>query len=239
MFEQVKQFGPGSAPKGEPYTILCYGDSNTYGYNPMTQKRHGINNRWPMVLQKLLGDEYRVIEEGCNGRTAYNIVENNPWKTGDYGMKALLNSHKPVDLIIFMLGSNDLKTLYDSRPQDIAEAMAAMLREAAQFMLDQQEFVPDLLLISPPEIDERIGDSFFGDEFDASSAERSRQMADALRKTAADFSFEGRTCHFLDAARYASPSAHDCLHLEADQHGALARAIHEKILKDIKKSGLL
>ena len=239
MFEQVKQFGPGFASVGEPYTILCYGDSNTYGYNPLTQKRHGVNERWPLILQKLLGDGYRVIEEGCNGRTAYNMVEDNPWKTGDYGMKAILNSHKPVDLLIFMLGSNDLKTLYDSSPGDIADAMAVMLKEAAQFMLDQQEFVPEFLLISPPEIDGRIGDTFFGDEFDLSSAERSRQLASVLAETAARFSFEGKGCHFLNAADYVKPSVHDCLHLEPDQHGLLAEAVCDKILKDIKTSGLL
>ncbi|MCQ2546928.1 MAG: GDSL-type esterase/lipase family protein [Clostridia bacterium] len=200
----------------------------------MTQKRHGINNRWPMVLQKLLGDEYRVIEEGCNGRTAYNIVEDNPWKTGDYGMKAILNSHKPVDLLIFMLGSNDLKTLYDSSPRDIADAMAGMLKEAAQFMLDQQEFVPEFLLISPPLIDERIGETFFGDEFDSTSAERSRQMADVLKQVAENFQFEGRGCHFLNAAEHVMPSSYDCLHLEQDQHLKLAKAICDLIQSGLK-----
>lgn len=224
---------PDRAVKDEPFTILCYGDSNTYGYNPVTSRRHGENTRWTMVLQKLLGSDFRVIEEGCNGRTSYNYVVDNPWKTGDYGMKAILNSHKPIDLLVMMLGSNDLKNLYDSSVQDIADAVGRLLEEAAGFLLEQQEFVPKLLLISPPEIDSHIEESFFGDKFDNSSFERSLQMADVFAKTAADFRFKDTKCHFLNAAEFVKPSEHDCLHLDADQHIILARAIHEKLLREI------
>lgn len=241
MLEQVKQFGPGFAEAdgefsvkkdgGEPITILCYGDSNTYGYNPVTSRRHGENTRWTMVLQKLLGSDFRVIEEGCNGRTAYNYVVDCPWKTGSYGMKAILNSHKPIDLLVVMLGSNDLKNLYDSSPQDIADEVGKLLKDAAEFLLEQQEFVPKLLLMGPPEIDPHVGESAFGDRFDYSSFIRSQQMAAVLEKTADEFYFEGMKCHFLNAADHVKPSIHDCLHLDADQHTLLAKAIRDKVLE--------
>ena len=255
MMEQVKQFGPGvgeskTRPIGgdskagqadaavEPITVLCYGDSNTYGYDPISGKRHGENVRWPMVLQKLLGSRYRIVEEGCNGRTVYNEVEDAPWKTGPYGLKTILNSHKPINLLVFMLGTNDLKNLYDSSAQNVADAMLEMMNESAAFLLEQQEFVPEFLLIAPPEISDRIEGSPFGDEFDSDSADRSMSLATTLRRAAMNFNFEGKRCHFLNAAAYVEPSKHDCLHLDPDQHHRLAKVIYEKIDKEIATSGL-
>lgn len=258
MMEQVKQFGPGvlnckssssvaeisshdlelADATEEPRTILCYGDSNTYGFDPLSQKRHGVNVRWTMVLQKLLGDKYRVIEEGCNGRTAYNYVEECPWKTGDYGMAAILNSHKPIDLMVFMLGTNDLKNLYDATPQTIADAMLNMMNEAATLLLEQQEYVPEFLLISPVEVSDKLKATPFSDQFDQSSADKSRELADALKQAAANFNFEGKTCHFLNAADYAVPSKLDCIHMDPDQHQRLAKAICDKIHNEIETSGL-
>lgn len=79
-------------------TILCYGDSNTYGYNPVNGLRYPKDVRWTGVLQKLLGEQYAVIEEGCNGRTTVfeDIAE--PWKEGLGYLKPCLNTHKPIDL---------------------------------------------------------------------------------------------------------------------------------------------
>lgn len=93
-------------------TILCYGDSNTYGYNPVNGLRYPKDVRWTGVLQKLLGEQYAVIEEGCNGRTTVfeDIAE--PWKAGLGYLKPCLNTHKPIDFVIMMLGSNDLKECF-------------------------------------------------------------------------------------------------------------------------------
>ena len=84
-------------------TILCYGDSNTYGYNPVNGLRYPKDVRWTGVLQKLLGEQYAVIEEGCNGRTTVfeDIAE--PWKAGLGYLKPCLNTHKPIDFVIMML----------------------------------------------------------------------------------------------------------------------------------------
>ena len=90
-------------------TILCYGDSNTYGYNPVTGGRWSEDIRWTGRLQQLLGDEYKVIEEGCNGRTTMYKAPGEGWKSGLEYLKPCLNSHKPVDAVVMMLGTNDLK----------------------------------------------------------------------------------------------------------------------------------
>lgn len=90
-------------------TVLCYGDSNTYGYNPVNGLRYPQDVRWPGKLQSLLGNGYQIIEEGCNGRTTVFDDPLEGWKNGLDYLRPCLNSHKPVDIVILMLGSNDLK----------------------------------------------------------------------------------------------------------------------------------
>ena len=105
-------------------TILCYGDSNTYGYNPVNGLRYPKDVRWTGVLQKLLGEQYAVIEEGCNGRTTVfeDIAE--PWKAGLGYLKPCLNTHKPIDFVIMMLGSNDLKRMFHASAKEIGADIA-------------------------------------------------------------------------------------------------------------------
>ena len=93
-------------------TVLCYGDSNTYGYIPETGMRYPRDIRYPGRLQLLLGEDYAVIEEGCNGRTTIHDDPIDGWKNGLDYLKPCLNSHKPVDIVILMLGSNDLKETF-------------------------------------------------------------------------------------------------------------------------------
>ena len=100
--------------------VLCYGDSNTWGYNPKTKQRYDRNTRWPCVLQRELGEEFLVIPEGQNGRTT---VWDDPVEGQKNGMTYLLpclESHKPLDLVIITLGTNDLKHRFSVTAYDIA-----------------------------------------------------------------------------------------------------------------------
>ncbi len=90
-------------------TILCYGDSNTYGYDPVSGGRFDHNIRWPGVLRNDLGDGWWVIEEGCGGRTTVWEDPIERHKDGSAYLPACLHSHGPLDLIVIMLGTNDLK----------------------------------------------------------------------------------------------------------------------------------
>ena len=97
-------------------TILCFGDSNTWGYNPENRQRFGPEERWSGILRNSLGEDYRAIEEGLNGRTTLWDDPIEGFKNGlDYLMPCL-ESHKPFDLITIMLGTNDLKCRFRSRP---------------------------------------------------------------------------------------------------------------------------
>ncbi|MBQ4217150.1 MAG: acylhydrolase, partial [Clostridiales bacterium] len=109
-------------------TVLCYGDSNTYGYDPATGGRYDADTRWPCVLGRILGDGYEVVEEGCNGRTTVFDDPNDDWKIGLDYIKGIVCSHRPVDILVIMLGSNDMKICYGASCEDIAEGMRAVVK---------------------------------------------------------------------------------------------------------------
>ena len=87
------------------HTVLCFGDSNTYGYNPRTEGRYPSYFRYPNILQQFLGDEYKVIAEGLNGRTTAFPKTGLMWKSGLYAVEPVLASHYPIDTLIVMLGT--------------------------------------------------------------------------------------------------------------------------------------
>lgn len=205
-------------------TILCYGDSNTYGYNPVSRLRYPRDVRWPGYLQKLLGESYYVIEEGCNGRTTVFAQEKEPWKRGDDYLKPCLNSHKPVDYVIVMLGSNDLKREFRASARSIACGAEKLVRIIKEFTKEKQGFCPEILLISPPEIGEEIIYSPFRMSFDESAVGRSRELSALYKKIA-----EKHGCLFLDAASIISPSKEDSLHLSPEAHKKLAEEIKKII----------
>ena len=90
-------------------TVLCYGDSNTWGYIGGTGERFAPEVRWPGVLQAALGGAYRVIEEGLNGRTTVFDDSIEEGRNGETYLRPCLQTHAPIDLVILMLGTNDLK----------------------------------------------------------------------------------------------------------------------------------
>ena len=89
--------------------ILCFGDSNTWGYEPLVARRYPADVRWPGVLQNSLGSDYRVIEEGLNGRTTFINEDERPLRSGSDVLPIILESHRPLNLVVVMLGTNDLK----------------------------------------------------------------------------------------------------------------------------------
>ncbi|MBR6228562.1 MAG: acylhydrolase, partial [Eubacterium sp.] len=157
-------------------TVLCYGDSNTYGFDPRTGFRYPEGIRWTSRLAAQLGEEYRVIEEGCNGRTTIFDDPLEGWKNGLDYLKPCLNSHKPVDIVILMLGSNDLKETFHASPAGIADGAGVLVKTIQEFTQEKQGFVPKIILVSPPEIGEDIRHSGFYGSFLENAIDRSRQF---------------------------------------------------------------
>lgn len=134
-------------------SVLCFGDSNTWGYNPKDGSRYPSDIRWTGVLQRLMGTGFHVIEEGLNGRTTtINEIER-PMRSAKDILPVLLESHRPVSHVILMLGTNDLKTQFKRTAQNIADDLSdlcALIREHP-LLINQR---PKLILAAPTGPDE-------------------------------------------------------------------------------------
>jgi len=200
--------------------IICFGDSNTWGYDPASGNR--FENRWPVVLQNIIGDEYQIIEEGQNGRT---IALEDPWEWGtkralDYVLP-MIETHKPSYMLIIMLGTNDLKKKFHLPAADIAGSLQTMLEKIkahSEYYLN----TPDLriLIIAPPPLGGQIGNTGFAPFFDQSSVEESHKLAEWMKLVADQFD-----CEFLNAGDVTKTSDIDCLHMTGDGHEKLAKAV--------------
>lgn len=201
-------------------TIICFGDSNTWGYNPDEGKRHDREHRWPLVLAATLGQGYEVIPEGQNGRTTVveDLIEG-PKRGRDY-LLPCLESHKPVDLLVIFLGTNDLKHRYGLSAWDIANGAGVLVEMAQSSTFGPQDGSPDVLLLAPPPLGKLTN---FADMFEGAS-EKSRDLGRQYRAVA-----EELRCHFLNTADVVRSSDLDGIHLEPADQIKLGKAVASKV----------
>jgi len=206
-------------------TILCFGDSITWGMVPMTSltscSRHGPADRWPSVLQEQLGPSYQVIAEGLNGRTTvFDDPIDGAHKNGRTYLLPCLETHAPLDAVIIMLGTNDLQSRFNLAPHDIAAGAGQLARMVSPEVRGQDGLSPRVLLVSPP----RVGPlSLFGEVF-AGASEKSEHLSRHYRTVA-----ETLKCAFLDAAAHVRASSTDGIHLDAAEQRALGHAITAEV----------
>ena len=204
--------------------ILCYGDSNTYGYVPGKGGRYPKDVRWTGRLQKLLGDDYDVIEEGCNSRTTIYFDPKEPWLCGETYLRPCLKSHKPLDVVIIMLGSNDLKHYFYTTPAKITDGAGRLIDITREYLATQQTFAPRIILVAPAPILPGIEKAFDDDEHHADAAPASLEFPAEFRRVALE-----KGCEYLNAAQYCKVSTIDCIHFTPDDHEALANALADMI----------
>jgi lysophospholipase L1-like esterase len=130
-------------------SILCYGDSITWGYNPSEGTRFPFGGRWPGILQTELGESYRVIEESVPGRTTNLDSPYLPDRNGKKSLTLALESHMPIDLFILMLGTNDLWKALGLSASDIAASCMSLIWTVQKAMAGPGFGVPEILLIAP------------------------------------------------------------------------------------------
>jgi len=207
-------------------TILCYGDSNTWGYNPESGERFAADVRWTGVLREELGDGYNVIEEGLNGRTTVWDDPIEGYKNGKEYLVPCLESHKPIDLVIIMLGTNDLKMRFSLPPSDIAAGAGVLVDIVQKSCAGPENRAPEVLLLAPPHIK---GLSDFAEMF-AGGPQKSLLFAKHFKSIADMYG-----CYFLDAASVVEPSPVDGVHLEESEHLKLGTVVAEKVRMIFKK----
>jgi len=202
-------------------TILCFGDSNTHGTVPLPAQdvveRHAPEVRWPGVMAAELGCGFRVIEEGLPGRTT---VHDDPIE-GDHmnGLTALpmlVGSHSPLDVVVLMLGTNDLKSRFSVTAADIAASLERLVTTLRVLCAAPGRTQPAVLLVAPPPIQEV---DWLAEEF-VGGAAKSLGLGAAIRRSA-----ERLGVAFLDAGAHIRVSPVDGLHYDAETHATLGKAI--------------
>lgn len=206
-------------------TVLIYGDSNSHGSPPMHdfdgEPRFDRFTRWPGVMAGCLGTDWQVIEEGLPGRTTvHDDPVDGPHRNGLLILPAILHSHKPIDLIVLMLGTNDLKLAFAMTPIEIAGGIDKLLRLIAQSECGPQSAAPRVLLIAPPPVLEAgcLAEMFAG------GASKSGHLA---KHYAALATLRGAL--FLDAGQIIRSSPLDGVHFDAAEHGKLGRAVADAV----------
>jgi lysophospholipase L1-like esterase len=207
-------------------TVLCFGDSNTWGFEPGTGARYARAVRWPGVLQRALGHGWHVVEAGQNGRTT---VFEDPLgdKRGLRHLPSVLESAAPVDVVVVLLGTNDLKTRFGASAFEIAEGAGAVVDAVRGSAFGPDGGAPDVLLVAPPPLatlggwEARDPDAYAGfDTMWRDGLATSKAFARQYERVA-----RSRGVGFLDAARHVTTSDVDGVHWSAQGHEAFGSAV--------------
>lgn len=200
--------------------ILCFGDSNTWGYNPVTKDRYSDNVRWTGILQKKLSEyDISVVEEGLCGRTTVFEDRVRPGRKGIDAILPLLFKNSDIDGAIIMLGTNDCKTFYNATAKQVAEGVRGCLERLKKYLP-----AGNILLISPIALGADVWREEFDPEFSPESVLVSKELPEEYLKVA-----NSEKVHFLAASEYAFPSREDNEHLNVEGHRALAEAVFKKV----------
>ena len=203
--------------------ILCYGDSNTYGLSPEwihgNMGRHDISVRWTGRLQKQLGDDWRIIEEGLNGRTTVFDDPTCPGRNGLKHLRVCLESQSPLDGVIIMLGTNDTKPMFCASAFEIAAGLGQLIQCVLNPFTYIIGSVPKLLVAAPVPLGPEGAPN--GDE---SALVKSKELAAQFEQTAKMYG-----CEFIDLGKIAATAPGEGVHLNAQAHAAVADAFEQKL----------
>ena len=201
-------------------TIVCYGDSNTYGSVPKKfdiHERYPRSIRWPSVLQNLLGNNFEVVNEGLSGRTLVVEDPTKPWRTGITHLAAILKTNEPIYLIVIMLGTNDVKEAYKLTPQDITKH----LEQTIDFIKKEDDKIKILVVCPAKPVTPKNGSI----DPRMKRAPEIFEEFPVLYKEVADRA----GCMYINTSDYISSSLVDGYHLDPAAHKKLAEVLAEKI----------
>lgn len=197
--------------------IICYGDSNTFGFNPKDCSRFDENTRWTALLQKSLGDDYNIVDESACDRTG---VVNNPkgelFSAPQHFPKLISKSEK-VDLIILGVGTNDLQSQYNISFDTVEKGLKNLVELA-------KTKTKTVIILPPVVLNETVSKGFFSYQFNETSIVKSKKIGE-IYKTIAD----NYQCEYFDINNFATPSEFDGLHYDEAAHKLIADKLSEFI----------
>jgi len=193
--------------------IICYGDSNTFGYNPKDGSRFDENIRWTSVLQKNLGTNYKVINEGVCDRTGFvynpkGVIFSAPKHFPDF-----ISKSDNIDLLILWIGTNDLQFQYNISLSTIEQGLENLIKLA-------KTKAKKILIISPVILSENILKGAFNYQFDKTSIVKSREVGTVYKKIT-----EIYNCKLFNINTIVKPSDIDGLHYDENSHKIIANRL--------------
>ena len=202
--------------------IICYGDSNTFGYNPKDNSRFDENSRWTSVLQKNLGKDYNVINEGMCDRTGFVSNPKGELFSAQEHFPKFISETENFDLLILSLGTNDLQFQYDISVDTVEKGLEELINIA-------KEKAKNIIIIPPVILSEKILEGFFICQFDEKSIQKSKKIGEIFKKTADIYN-----CEYFDINKFTSPSDLDGLHYDENSHKLIGNMLTNFIRRELK-----
>ena len=199
--------------------IVCYGDSNTFGYNPFDGSRFDENVRWTSLLQRILGNEYEVINEGICDRTGFVDNPKGDLFSAQKHFPKLCASLDNVDILVLALGANDLQFQYDINFETVEKGLKSLIKLA-------KTKLKNIIIIPPVILNEKVLEGYFNFQFDETSIEKSKTVGQIYEKIAQE-----ENCKLFDINEFAAPSDLDGLHYDEKSHKFIADNLADFIKK--------
>lgn len=193
--------------------IICYGDSNTFGYNPKDNSQFDEKTRWTSILQKNLGLEYEVINEGMCDRTGFVTNPKGFLFSAQKHFPKMISKSENIYLLIIWLGTNDLQFQYDITLGTVEKGLEKLINIA-------QEKTKNIIIIPPVILNDKVLEGFFNNQFDSVSIVKSRKIGRIFRTLANIYH-----CAYFDINKITKPSDIDGLHYDASSHKIIAEKL--------------
>jgi len=192
--------------------IICFGDSNTFGFNPKDGSRYDFDTRWTGILAKILSNEFEIIEEGCNNRTGFFLNPDGHLQSGQRYLPECLKKYKKFDALILTLGTNDLQKIFKIDENIAKDGLKNLITIIREFNKNAR-----IIIISPVILNEEVLKGSFSYQFDENSIKASVWIQEIYEVV-----IESLNCELLNLNKYVKPSVFDGLHFDIESHKKIA-----------------
>lgn len=204
-------------------SILFFGDSNTWGFDPSTGGRYSPAIRYTGRLRSKFSERYEIIESGLNGRTTAYDDGYDGWSSGSKALPMILKTHDPLDLVVLVLGTNDLKARLGLTCDDVVKGMRRLIHIVHSPGMWNLRSKPAVLVVAPMLLNEHaLVTSPFGDVFSTRSVELSHKLGSAYEALCAD---DNIRCCCFDAGQLGPVTSQDGVHMSPADHRRMADAL--------------